>query len=239
VANFKKSAVAKAADAERHPLGAAFTVTRTLEVQAMATDSISLNALHPEHRRFVELKARVEALGCELVIERGERGKPVFTVTQNGETVVAALDGHPARIERWLAERESTTPKARLAAIGLKLLRDSAGGRMYILDPALDELLAVSLTDQTIETELEHLEQTRDVVDASPPAAASAAEAADVEGAIALIRTALRYVELCGAAADSNEADVDDAIQEAIEETLLDDVRPVLRDAIMSLGGAK
>lgn len=32
----------------------------------MASDSISLNALHPEHRRFADLKSRLAALNCEL-----------------------------------------------------------------------------------------------------------------------------------------------------------------------------
>lgn len=40
----------------------------------MATDSISLTAAHPEHRRFLELKMRVAALSLEVLTDDSEPG---------------------------------------------------------------------------------------------------------------------------------------------------------------------
>ncbi len=72
--------------------------------------SKSTRSRAPLRPTTAELKRRVEALGYVLEIER-ERGKrPMFTVSKDGMVAISALDGHPARIERWLDQREAETP---------------------------------------------------------------------------------------------------------------------------------
>jgi hypothetical protein len=84
--------------------------------------------------------------------------------------------------------------KSRLEALGLKLVHDLAGA-LFILDPAIDELLAVNLDERTIERELKYLEKTRDATGDSAAASAS----------IGLRRAVERVLEVSKAQAVSTE----------------------------------
>lgn len=77
----------------------------------MATDETSTRAAHPEHRKYLELKRRVQAWGHELLEddvwdERG--GEHRYYILDPGvRLLTAVIGGTEADVEAWCADRDS------------------------------------------------------------------------------------------------------------------------------------